>query len=58
MMEISGVQKDIVIEKGTPGDQNGIYADISLAKSELGFKYECSLDEGLAKMIIWAKKCL
>jgi UDP-glucose 4-epimerase len=58
MMEISGVQKDIVIEKGTPGDQKGIYADISLAKSELGFKYKCRLDEGLAKMIIWAKKCL
>ncbi len=58
MMEISGVCKDIVIEKGTPGDQKGIYADISLAKSKLGFKYEYSLDEGLAKMILWAKTFL
>ncbi len=58
MMEISGVCKDIVIEKGTPGDQKGIYADISLAKSKLGFKYEYSLDEGLAKMIRWAKTFL
>ncbi len=55
MMEINGVHKDIVIEKGTPGDQKGIYADISLAKSKLGFKYENSLEEGLAKMIRWAK---
>ncbi|MFX0198735.1 MAG: NAD-dependent epimerase/dehydratase family protein [Candidatus Hodarchaeota archaeon] len=55
MMEISGVRKKIVIEKGTPGDQKGIYADISLAVSKLGFKYKHSLDNGLAKMIQWAK---
>ena len=58
MMEMSGVRKDIVVEKGTPGDQKGIYADISLAESKLGFKYEYSLDEGLAKMILWANKLL
>ena len=55
IMEISGVRKEIVIEKGTPGDQKGIYADISLAESQLGFKCKYSLDEGLAKMIQWAK---
>jgi nucleoside-diphosphate-sugar epimerase len=55
MMKISGVRKQIVIEKGTPGDQKGIYADISLAESQLGFKCKYSLDDGLAKMIQWAK---
>ncbi len=55
MMEISGVHKEIVVEKGTPGDQKGIYADTSLAEAQLGFKYKYSLDEGLARMIQWAK---
>lgn len=55
MMEISGVHKEIVVRKGTPGDQKGIYADMSLAEANLGFKYKYSLDKGLAKMIHWAK---
>jgi len=55
MMAISDMEKQIVIEKGTPGDQKGIYADISLAKSQLGFKCRYSLDAGLRKMIDWAK---
>lgn len=55
MMKISGIRKEIVIEQGTPGDQKGIYADVSLAESELAFKYKYDLDEGLSKMIEWAK---
>jgi len=55
IMEMSGLSKQIIIEKGTPGDQKGIYADISLAETALGFKCKYSLDEGLAKMIQWAK---
>lgn len=55
MMKISGIYKEIVIEQGTPGDQKGIYADMSLAESELAFKYKYNLDEGLSKMIEWAK---
>jgi UDP-glucose 4-epimerase len=55
MMEISGVHKEIVIEKGTPGDQKGIYADVSLTESQLGFTYKYSLDDGLEKMVQWAK---
>ncbi len=55
MMEITEVHKEIVVEKGTPGDQKGIYADTSLAEAQLGFKYKYSLDEGLARMIQWAK---
>jgi UDP-glucose 4-epimerase len=55
MMEISGIKKQITIEAETPGDQKGIYADISLAESDLGFKCNYSVDEGLAEMIHWAK---
>ena len=55
MMKISRLRKEIVIEQGTPGDQKGIYADISLAESELAFKYKYDLDDGLSKMIEWAK---
>ncbi len=55
MMKISGIRKEIVIEQGTPGDQKGIYADVSLAESELAFKYKYDLDEGLSKMIEWTK---
>ena len=55
MMKISGIEKQIILGKGTPGDQKGIYADISLAQSQLGFICRYSLDEGLAKMIDWAK---
>jgi UDP-glucose 4-epimerase len=54
MMAISEMGKQIVIEKGTPGDQKGIYADISLAESQLGFHCRYNLDEGLSKMIDWA----
>jgi UDP-glucose 4-epimerase len=55
MIEISGIKKQIAIEAGTPGDQKGIYADISLAESDLSFKCNYSLEEGLEEMIHWAK---
>jgi len=55
MIKISGEKKQIVIEKGTPGDQKGIYADTSAALSDIGFKAGFSLEEGLDKMIQWAK---
>jgi UDP-glucose 4-epimerase len=55
MMEISGIKKQIAIDTGTPGDQRGIYADISLAESDLGFKCKYSLEAGLTEMIDWAK---
>ena len=55
MMELAGMNKEVVVEAGTPGDQKGIYADITLTKTELGFKCKYSVKEGLLEMINWAK---
>jgi nucleoside-diphosphate-sugar epimerase len=55
MMELAGIKKPVVVETGTPGDQKGIYADVTLAKSDLGFKNKYRLEEGLSDMINWAK---
>jgi UDP-glucose 4-epimerase len=55
-VKISGLKKDIVYEGNTPGDQKGIYADISQIKKLFGFKPKYSLDQGLEKMISWARK--
>jgi len=43
-----------VTRGGTPGDQSGIYADISLLGGNLGQTEFTSLDEGLLKFIEWA----
>jgi UDP-glucose 4-epimerase len=56
LLKISGIKKNVVFAPGTPGDQKGIYADISLVKKQFGFEPKCSLDEGLKKMVEWAKK--
>lgn len=56
LIEISGIKKEIVLAGATPGDQQGIYADISLIKKDLGFSPKFSLDMGLARMIDWAKR--
>jgi UDP-glucose 4-epimerase len=55
VMTIAGIEKPIVAEDVTPGDQKGIFADIALAQNELDFTPGYSLDEGLEKMITWAK---
>ena len=55
MIKISGIEKQIIIETVTPGDQKGIYADTSVALTDIGFKAGFSLEEGLDKMIQWAK---
>ncbi len=39
----------------TPGDQFGVYADISRIRSELGWEPQVSLAEGLARMVEWAR---
>jgi UDP-glucose 4-epimerase len=56
MMAISGIEKPITVSGETPGDQKGIYADISKAKAEIGFNPKYTLEQGLDLMILWAKK--
>ena len=55
LMRISGIKKEIVQEGSTPGDQKGIYADMTLSQKTFGFKPKTSLDTGLEAMIEWAK---
>ena len=40
---------------GTPGDQFGIYADITLLRQDLGWEPCVTLPVGLGRMAIWAK---
>lgn len=55
LLSISGLNKKIVYTGSTPGDQKGIYADISLIQKQFGFRTKVELDHGLEKMIKWAK---
>ena len=55
MKKQSGIDKEIVIAPGTPGDQRGIQADVSLARKVFGFEAKWTLERGLAEMIRWAK---
>lgn len=45
----------VVEEVGTPGDQFGIYSDISKITTEIGWSPQVSLAEGLNRMSDWAK---
>jgi UDP-glucose 4-epimerase len=56
LIRLSGIKKRIVFAEGTPGDQRGIYADMSLLKKTFDFQCRVPLDEGLEKMIAWAEK--
>ncbi len=40
---------------GTPGDQFGIYADVSRLQRDLGWQPRVALDEGLRRMVQWAR---
>ncbi len=55
MIRISGIKKEIIYSSGTPGDQSGVYADMSLVRQKFNFKCRYDLDEGLRGMIDWAK---
>ena len=46
----------IVFEGSTPNDQFGVYADISLIKSDLQWSPHVSLNEGLSEMVNWLCK--
>lgn len=45
----------IRVTKGTPGDQFGIYADITRIQNETGWSPAVALAEGLRKMIEWVR---
>ena len=47
---------EIISSDPTPGDQFGIYADISKIKTKLGFLPEISFESGLKSLINWAIK--
>lgn len=55
LVEITGVNKKIVQQGTTPGDQKGIYADMSLVQKVFGFVPKTNLDRGLRAMIEWAQ---
>jgi nucleoside-diphosphate-sugar epimerase len=40
---------------GTPGDQLGIYADISRARGALGWEPRIALRDGVAGFVEWAR---
>lgn len=56
LQKYAALQKRIVHSEGTPGDQKGIFADITLAQNTIGFKAKITLDEGLPIMIDWARR--
>jgi UDP-glucose 4-epimerase len=58
LMRLSGTKKNIIFSEGTPGDQKGICADITLIQKEFGFLPRYSLEEGLKEMIQWAKQTI
>ncbi len=51
------LNEDISVEYSgsTPGDQFGIYGDFSKIKDELGWYPKVNLNEGLSRMVEWAK---
>lgn len=55
LADISGVSKEICQEGTTPGDQKGIYGDVSLVQKKFGFTCKTSLNDGLKRMIDWAQ---
>jgi UDP-glucose 4-epimerase len=44
------------VQGATPGDQSGIYADVSAMKNVLGMTAFTSLDVGLARFVEWARQ--
>jgi UDP-glucose 4-epimerase len=45
----------IVFADGTPGDQFGIYASIQRLRDDTGWRPRVELDEGLRRMVAWAR---
>jgi UDP-glucose 4-epimerase len=55
---VSNLTFDIEVEftEPTPGDQFGVYADVSLADTVLDLRHTYNLDEGLKSMVNWSKE--
>ena len=49
---------EVTYSEGTPGDQFGIYGDFSKIRKSLGWTPEYSFEDGMKKMIDWARKKL
>jgi len=54
LQAVSRLTTPIVQLEGTPGDQAGIFADVSHAQQTLGFTSKVKLDDGLKAMVDWA----
>ncbi|TGM31731.1 NAD-dependent epimerase/dehydratase family protein [Leptospira biflexa] len=54
MFSAIGKKVEVVEAEGTLGDQNGIYADVTLMNNLIGYKAQISLKEGMARMVKWA----
>ena len=52
-----GLPADHPIEAGapTPGDQRALWADISRARTELGWEPQIALEDGIGTLIAWAR---
>ena len=55
--DLLGVKDQLQINEieGTPGDLMGCYADIQLARVDLGFEPQVGLEEGLRQMIYYER---
>jgi UDP-glucose 4-epimerase len=51
-----GTAIGVKFEGATPGDQFGIYGDATLIEKDLGWKSVVRFDDGMKKMIEWAKE--
>jgi len=58
LQSISGIKREVVFDTGTPGDQMGIYADVSLIRERFAFQHQYDLEDGLKEMIDWAKEAV
>ena len=56
LQKYAKLQKSFVLAEGTPGDQKGIFADVAFAHETLEFQAKIMLDEGLPRMIEWARQ--
>jgi UDP-glucose 4-epimerase len=57
MVAAAGLPSDypVTVAEGTPGDQKAMLADIAAIKRDLDWKPQIDLDEGLKRMVAWAR---